>query len=1190
MTVNDPFDEFESFPSVSGNAKCSILEANLSSMNAKALSEHLQAQYQNIKKMEQSTEEISCIFSKEYASQLLSDKILESSCADVVALSACILAGALRMAAPRFPFSQKSLGDAFKLFRKMLNLCNKPCKNMQSVYMSQFLQCLSDVHIMYALCKFATENTSVDKDVQEIAKELILLGRQNNSMLSPIASIMTDMMIATPMMSDGFFELVINEFTQKSPIVNLMICSHAKQLQHVIHDYIMNSLSRNLKAYTQAQESSDGRRKYHKSLQETLALVQKLAKVNAAYVRMLMPSIIKYTNHDDPEMRLLLVKALGKVLEDRNDFLQDSMQATELLCIRFSDTKPAIRNEMLRIAYKMLSQNQDTQHQQWQWNTFAKAFVEKLVDPDEAVRKNCVLMATSLKFSAVPHSVQVAVGERCRDKKTSVRNLAITQLAKCVDRAELSKEPAWIPNAILHTYYADDESNMNSVELALFTMIEGCGESISPLCTHLDSHSTKIVRDIFSRMHRVRSVVIRLIQISQESSQDDNVSKLLLFLAKQLPLEGFDALEEWKAVARTKDRKFLREVQDCLFYAKGFQETLHYMKRVWKKSTWDYVSRVLHRFSLPIKKSATSLFNADEERILNREKDLRTFYLLRVYEPKLAPNIICIAEELKAEMQRQVSAPNVNLYSSINLALELLCEPCSQSEQLHNVVKSRNFIHTLLNLCLSLHHAQYTLIKTSAKAIAMFLDPKNQAYEEWIGLVQQSFVHQVVSRRISACTIYRKLIEAGSVVAGKQPVLVNESLITSLRVEAESPTDESALLYHVLNRLVQVCFESQTCVHTGNVFTFMSTLVQLADKQSFDGEIKKLLYTLKALIRLLRSPMTQTCMFDNIQTLQNFANILCKEECKETRLIIQKKFYKHLRTPGAMPLQCTAFLLICALTDAHRSSIARSRDFLRNIIQKYRSFVMHQSTGERITLSDEKALSVYPEYIFPLLLYLLAHSPVFVSEGQSSFPSIQRAFYLFFEEVIGPANESASFLYALIHTMRVHDDRYNPASLNAKILCDVALRDLAEVLKTRSIHADSLFSYPGAIKLPHFFAKSSKNSPTLETEVLLQSDFSVIRIGPGGSLTCTDASKPKQEALRITHDLDEETLVADAGVQRITSIVQEKYGSMNSESVALLSWKTIRRDMASALQVDELDDFTRKVVWEAIEKLHENES
>jgi len=323
--------------------------------------------------------------------------------------------------------------------------------------------------------------------------------------------------------------------------------------------------------------------------------------------------------------------------------------------------------------------------------------------------------------------------------------------------------------------------------------------------------------------------------------------------------------------------------------------------------------------------------------------------------------------------------------------------------------------------------------------------------------------------------------------------------------------------------------------------------------------------------------------------LQLLANVFGGILTKDTRIAVQKKMYKHVYHTRQLPLQCSVFLLMTVLAETSRPNLSKTREYWRSIVETFRALAAKGMAEQGVTLSDTRAITVYPEYVFPILLYLLAHSAAFLRERDTGLLSIQRALAVFFEECLGSTNECAGFLQELIRRIRALDDGYAAETTNTRILAEVSAKVLGEILKTRSLSAKDVFSFPGSVQLPHFFKKPTKSTAALESTNFLPPSFSVIRLGFGGMFTFAHSPEAQPEMLVESQSEDEIDADIFGTTSKISQAVQKLYGDLTEDDIALISWKKMRQEIAEALGVEELDEEARTIAWKAIQSLHEDE-
>ncbi|KNH07167.1 hypothetical protein XU18_2143 [Perkinsela sp. CCAP 1560/4] len=1190
----DPFDNFD--PSVfAGSVNTEISRASLDSMNEKVILDHLKSQYQALKRKKQIHEGDTSPLSESYCKQLLGPLVANHPKREVKLLAACVLADTLRIVAPAFPFEEKLIVDALQLFSKAIAIIQETSlKDVPLSYYDHLITCLAQTHAIYALCKKTckADQKRTDNEIYLLVKALLYYGNHEASVAMHCSAIINDTIMAYSTITEDVFHLLMDELCRKSAVAKLVFSSHSMQMQHLVHDHIKRTCDELMTQYEHNLNNPNDKRKVLKKISHLFELLERIAETSTLCIKKTIDTLVKYLSHEQVELRTLFTKGLGKIFESDPVLLLESEFTLNAFIARFDDTRPGMRNEMLRVVHRILSAGPSQSVRKELWHVFSEPIKAKLVDHDESVRRNSVLLITTF-FGVVPEPLVKAATLRCRDKKTSVRHFAITQIANAITCIQKDYNTSGILNAILHTYHADNGENQKVVESALIKFTSCFADTFEVLCESLDYQSSAAAETILSKMSRLRLVVCKLFELKRDPSQDETVRKLVHFLAQQFPMENVDAVAEWNIISEVKDSKFLKLIADSFVYADGFREGLERAKRIWRKSTCDYFTRVTGRMLLPISQEYAIRLPQRIRSIATEEKQtglLRAFCLLSIYDPSATAGIHSVLDVLEKDIADAIKESNSNCHERIRLVLDFFCDTNCQVKAVHDLFRATSFMQKLTTLTINLPLSSIELCKSLAKAQAKFAEPEGEAYDNYLKYLNDQCEALGLVRRSRIKLVYKELMEKGKLMFKKGIFVDADILLNDIRECISSNEEESPQALKASMALQKAYFEAQTNIDSQKVSSYLASLFDafMGLQRSSDrlGSAKAT-WVLKHLVALICSCKIRVCVFDNMQLLQSLSDVLGGVVSKDARLEVQKMLFKHVHTTNKLPLQCTVFLFITLLAENDRHNLSKVRDYVRSIVEKYRETALHEKKSQGVTLSDARAITCYPEYIFPILLYLLAHSAAFARERDSGLVSIQRVFVVFFEEVLGRTNESAGFLIELIRQLRSLDDRYYAESPNTRILCEVAARDLQEVLRNRLLSLEAVYSFPGSVQLPHFFTTPRKSSALLESTEFLPNNFTLIRMGFGGLFSLAHSSEIQLNSELEPTPEEPEQEFSDTASQ-IAGIVKEKYGQLSEHEVALIPWKTMRQEIAKSLGVESLSDDARKYAWKAVQALHED--
>jgi len=276
---------------------------------------------------------------------------------------------------------------------------------------------------------------------------------------------------------------------------------------------------------------------------------------------------------------------------------------------------------------------------------------------------------------------------------------------------------------------------------------------------------------------------------------------------------------------------------------------------------------------------------------------------------------------------------------------------------------------------------------------------------------------------------------------------------------------------------------------------------QLNDNLQTVSSSYKLTCLFKGVVKLLCQPRCRRLILPTHLRLLMVANIF--ESNEHARQDMRDVVHQYLLS-GKLPMKY-CWMLIVNVLDHNKRNAAMAKDQVNRVIMHYREQQRRfDKSGQKISLSDQQAVLICPEYILPDLLYQLAHYPAF-EDHHPNYEPIQTCFYVFFEAITRDT-DNVSFFYKLLQILKRYDDRLQPKSKNTKVLCDIAF-DIVhnEYGKTRQ---SSGKPFPGTVNVPAVFCASK--SVEDDTTVYMPSTFKLMGKARALKAIPLDQMKPEK--------------------------------------------------------------------------------
>jgi len=275
----------------------------------------------------------------------------------------------------------------------------------------------------------------------------------------------------TPVPSDILFEVLsrlIDPARSSNPAAFKIACELVRKCEHQLHAPIQTFLTRAMHGTVDEEDELSQLSKRHVDIIEEIAVCDPTTLVTV------WPSVTDDLQADDVSMRLRAVKLLGRVFAFESSKIAEEYPHLLLDFVRrFNDKAVEVRTEMVKWSATFLKTrvSPDAALSSVPASTVIKQVRERLHDFDDQVRIaaiNALCDIADKPSSAELISVELMreIGERIKDKKSSVRKTALKRLCivyrayaqRCADDAPSweMKRFDWIPCAFLRAITIPD--------------------------------------------------------------------------------------------------------------------------------------------------------------------------------------------------------------------------------------------------------------------------------------------------------------------------------------------------------------------------------------------------------------------------------------------------------------------------------------------------------------------------------------------------------------------------------------------------------------------------------------------------------------------------------------------------------------------------------------------------------------
>ncbi|CDU25263.1 related to PDS5-precocious dissociation of sister chromatids [Sporisorium scitamineum] len=432
---------------------------------------------------------------KDICKELVTPALMLHKDKAVKANVACCLADMLRLFAPNAPFTPSELRDIFQFFLHQLTMpqagLSKPNGPQYPEYF-YLLENLSNVKSVVLICDLA----NADELMTEYFKGFLDLARPDMSKNVEIcmADVLVQLIDECVTLPSEVLDLLLANFTPKAIKHNpsahriaVEVCSNTKdRLQKNVAQYFNEVI------LSATQEDDQDERL--QSLQTAHSLIIQINRVIPSLLLNVIPQLEEELRAEDVQLRVLATKVLGQMFAEKpsstaaesSDLARRYVGTWRAWLGRANDKSSSLRVVWAESTKPILVHHPELCHD------LTPVLENKLMEPDERVRATTAKMLGSLDYETALHHVQKSVllklADRCKDKKTLVREESLEAVGKLFDMAysEIdNNDPAaiqqfaWIPQEVFKCLYAGG----NDMQILVAATVE---KYILPIPANLD--------------------------------------------------------------------------------------------------------------------------------------------------------------------------------------------------------------------------------------------------------------------------------------------------------------------------------------------------------------------------------------------------------------------------------------------------------------------------------------------------------------------------------------------------------------------------------------------------------------------------------------------------------------------------------------------------------------------------------
>ncbi|KAJ1819836.1 Sister chromatid cohesion protein pds5, partial [Coemansia sp. RSA 2598] len=429
--------------------------------------------------------------------QLLAPALLRHKESGIVAYVTCCISDILRLYAPEAPYSDDEIKQIFNVFIDQLGHLDD-ASNQFFPLREYLLTNLATVRTC-ALVTMLPDAEDVISRFFAVLFGIVKPGLAHNTQML-IQDVLQQLLEEPRSVPQDVIDIILLQFTRKrqqdNPAAHQLASDLAKATSDVLQKYIyqyfndviVSAAQQRAGQLQQQQAEGEGQRQSRGStasssledLRSAHFLILELNKAAPGTLLNVIPQVEEELSVDDVDIRVLATGVLGEMFAEKGFTLAKRYESTwRTWKGRRADTSPLVRIQWVEHAVSLY------QHQPQLSRELNEFVVEKLCDVDEKVRQaTCRALGqldmTQMVQAAISEGVVNMLGERCKDRKASVRSEAIVSLAAIysqvyeeLEQGNASAQQKWgkIPSKVFMLRFIDDPEIDSKVESIMTTAI-----------------------------------------------------------------------------------------------------------------------------------------------------------------------------------------------------------------------------------------------------------------------------------------------------------------------------------------------------------------------------------------------------------------------------------------------------------------------------------------------------------------------------------------------------------------------------------------------------------------------------------------------------------------------------------------------------------------------------------------------
>uniref|UniRef100_A0AAY4A4B0 PDS5 cohesin associated factor A n=1 Tax=Denticeps clupeoides TaxID=299321 RepID=A0AAY4A4B0_9TELE len=1027
------------------------------------------------------------------ALHLASEFFLRNPNKDVRLLVACCLADIFRIYAPEAPYtSHDKLKDIFLFITRQL----KGLEDTKSPQFNRYFYLLENLAWVksYNIC-FELE------DCNEIFIQLFktLFSVINNSHNQKVQMHMLDLMSSIIMEGDGVTQELLDTI-----LINL-IPAH-KNLNKQAYDLAKTLLKRTVQTIETCianffnQVLVMGKSSVSDLSEHVFDLIQELFSIDPLLLVSVMPQLEFKLKSNDGEERLAVVRLLAKLFG-----VKDSELATQnrplWQCFlgRFNDIHVPVRLECVKFASHCLMNHPD----------LAKDLTEFLKvrshDPEEAIRHDVIVTiinAGKKDLNLVNDQLLGFVRERMLDKRWRVRKEAMMGLAQLYKKYclhhEAGKESAqkisWIKDKLLHIYYQNSIDDKLLVEkiFAQYMVPHSLETEEKMKCLYylyacLDTNAVKALNEMWKCQNMLRGLVRELLDLHKLPTSEANNAAMfgkLMTIAKNLPDPGKaqDFMKKFNQVLG-EDEKLRVQLEQLISPTCSCKQAELCVREITRKLTFpkqptnpflEMVKFLLERIA-PVhidseaisalvkllNKSIEGTADDDDEGVTPDTAIRAGLELLKVLS-FTHPTSFHSSETYESLLQclkmedEKVAEAAIQIFRNTGHKIESELPQIRSTliPILHQKAK-RGTPHQAKQAV----HCIHAIFHNKEVQLAQIFEPLSRSLN---GDVPEQLITPLVSLgHISMLAPDQFASPMKSIVANfiVKDLLMNDRLSGNRNGKLWTSDDEVSPEVLAKVQAIKLLVRWLLGMKNNQSKSANSTLRLLSAMLVSEGDLteqKKISKSDMSRLRLSAGcaimKLAQEPCYHDIITPEQFqlCGLVLNDECYQVRQIFAQKLHVAL-VKLVLPLEYLAVFALCA-KDPVKERRAHARQCLLKNISVRREYIKQNP------VSQEKLLSLLPEYVVPYMIHLLAHDPDFTKpQDFEQLIAIKECLWFMLEVLmVKNENNSHAFLRKMVESIKQTKDAQAPDDPKANeklyIVCEVAL--FVIVNKSTTCHLD----------------------------------------------------------------------------------------------------------------------------------------